>query len=753
MSFLATRTLLAANIFLLSLHPAEAQTTPSGNNIVTSRPSAATWNRITRTFNDSPVLQDDWQNNLDKYLGLSALSSFKTVKDEVDKLGIRHLSFQQYYNGIPVEGGLIMAHLKDGKTTYLNGYIVSGQMNTMPVITSAEALAIAKSTCKATKSGNENTRLVIAHAGDQCYLAYRVQLLMQENNGRPMPWQLLIDAATGEVKQKIDDVRHTDVAATGTTLYNGVQNITVDDMGSGSYRLRDNARGIETYNGGGIPKTMSGYYLLDLDYNHTSTTWNQFPFFNSTTIQTANPNLISNVGGSQTGTLAYTFGFPSQPGWLGLWRMTERFVSSGTAIFAPPATNNDLYCYMSMGGPHTGYYLKVDVVNNQAVVTDSASYQVTTRTPGTYNWSDGNGNSGTYTISLKENPAIDVHWGLEQVYDHYLNRFNRVSYDNNGSTIRSYINTGDPLTAQAQPAPYNYMEYGMGDGSMFRPSTMLDVVGHEYTHMVTANNGNGGLDYMGESGALNESFSDIFGTCVEFAVKGQNANWTIGEGLYVNNSTKAMRSMSNPKATLNPDTYQGILWMDPTDLTMDNGGVHANSNVQNKWFYLLATGGSGTNDKQNQYNVTGIGITKAEDIAYRNLTNYLTPTATFMDAYAGSLQAATDLYGYNSPEYIAVRKAWYAVGIGNDPTDVVTIDGYKTAVTCYPNPARNAFRIKGLAHADHVIVNDISGAAVLQVNDIREDQEIALPELPTGIYIVKVYSGKITLHLQLAITK
>jgi len=102
-------------------------------------------------------------------------------------------------------------------------------------------------------------------------------------------------------------------------------------------------------------------------------------------------------------------------------------------------------------------------------------------------------------------------------------------------------------------------------------------------------------------------------------------------------------------------------------LLNDHGGVHTNSGVQNFWFYLLSQGGSGTNDLNNAYSLSGIGINQAQKIAYRNLIYYLGPDATYMDAYNGSLQAAEDLYGNPSSQYSAVRQAWYAVGIGNDP--------------------------------------------------------------------------------------
>ena len=116
----------------------------------------------------------------------------------------------------------------------------------------------------------------------------------------------------------------------------------------------------------------------------------------------------------------------------------------------------------------------------------------------------------------------------------------------------------------------------MGDGQYMSPVVGLDVEGHEYTHMVINHNGNGGLTYQGESGALNESFADIFGACVEF-YSGVSPNWYIGEDVMI--GQPAMRSMSSPNLLQQPDTYQGTYWVN-TDSTQDNGGVHTNSGVQ-----------------------------------------------------------------------------------------------------------------------------------------------------------------------------
>jgi len=124
----------------------------------------------------------------------------------------------------------------------------------------------------------------------------------------------------------------------------------------------------------------------------------------------------------------------------------------------------------------------------------------------------------------------------------------------------------------------------------------------------------------------------------------------------------------------------------------DYCGVHTNSGVLNHWFYILTEGKTGTNDLGNSYNVTGIGIDKAAKIAFRTESVYLTANSTYANARTYGIQAATDLYGANSPEVIATTNAFYAVGIGaafagpadtivpTDPTNLVA-SGTTTTTT------------------------------------------------------------------------
>jgi bacillolysin len=163
-----------------------------------------------------------------------------------------------------------------------------------------------------------------------------------------------------------------------------------------------------------------------------------------------------------------------------------------------------------------------------------------------------------------------------------------------------------------------------------------------------------GLEAPHESRALAESFSDIFGENIERYIKGSN-NWIMGDESFI--AVNGIRNMMDPKSKNHPDTYEGEFWA--------QSGYHNRGEVQNKWYYILSQGEAGVNDNGDSYDVTGIGMDKAVDIAYRNVTVYMTPASQFADARTGAIQAAIDLFGAGSPEVIATTNAWYAVGVGD----------------------------------------------------------------------------------------
>ncbi len=277
---------------------------------------------------------------------------------------------------------------------------------------------------------------------------------------------------------------------------------------------------------------------------------------------------------------------------------------------------------------------------------------------------DNNWTAAEFNNSNKDNAALDAHWGAEKTYDYFLTKHNRNSYDGIGGVIRSYVHFYYSYENAFWDKADKVMKYGDG-GSFFSPLTSLDVVGHEIGHGVCSESAE--LVYQQDPGAIDESLSDIWGAMIEFNTDPSKQTYLIGEEIKL--SGGALRSMSNPKSQGQPDTYEGLNWVNPNcgtpTLANDYCGVHTNSGVMNHWFYILAEGKSGTNDKGYSYNVTGIGKDYASKIVYRAETVYFNATTNYFQARELTIQAANDIFGSNSPQAIATCQAWSAVGLGN----------------------------------------------------------------------------------------
>lgn len=299
------------------------------------------------------------------------------------------------------------------------------------------------------------------------------------------------------------------------------------------------------------------------------------------------------------------------------------------------------------------------------------------------NFTDGNNSWTEYDNAAKDNAALDGHWGAEVTYDYWMNIHNRNSFNGSGAAINSYIHYDDvPGGLGYDNAFWNGSVMTYGDGSSngaegngyFDALTSLDVAAHEIGHAVTTFTAN--LAYQRESGGLNEGYSDIWGAAVEHFAKGNGSDinpaadiWLIGDEIDRRTGSAALRSMSDPKSLGQPDTYGGTYWKEPNCGTPtqsnDYCGVHTNSGVLNHWFYLAVTGGSGTNDVGDVYNVTGIGMLKAGKIAYRAINTYLSANSTFAQARTAMIQSAQDLYGADGQEEQTVTNAMYAVNVGD----------------------------------------------------------------------------------------
>jgi bacillolysin len=275
--------------------------------------------------------------------------------------------------------------------------------------------------------------------------------------------------------------------------------------------------------------------------------------------------------------------------------------------------------------------------------------------------------------------TVDAHAYVGYTYDYYYKRFGRKGLDNNNIQLASLVHPVDRNTVFSQPGSilglFFVNAFYAGDGIMVYgeglPTNVtlggqfwnylagaLDVTAHELSHGVTEFTSN--LIYQGESGALNESFSDMMGTSVEFfyqpAGSGpMKADYLIGEDVV---TPGGLRSMANPNAFGDPDHYSRR-YIGP----LDNGGVHTNSAIGNQWFYLAIEGGT---NRTSGLQVTGVGSSNREQIervVYRAFTQLMPANATYSTARAVTIQAANDLYGASSAATRAVTQAWAAMGV------------------------------------------------------------------------------------------
>ncbi len=280
--------------------------------------------------------------------------------------------------------------------------------------------------------------------------------------------------------------------------------------------------------------------------------------------------------------------------------------------------------------------------DNQATNTENPKlYHVTSES--------GNWNNPT---------AVSAQYNAQVSYEYFRTTFNRSSFDGQGGSIISLINVADEDGGGLDNAFWNGKAMFYGNGrTAFRPiAGALDVGGHEISHGVIRNTAN--LTYEGESGAINESFADIFGVMID------RDDWQLAEDVINTDvfTSGSMRNMQDPHNGGNDRSHNG--WQ-PNNVSEqykgseDNGGVHINSGIANYAFYQFAT-------------ASAVGKEKAEQVYYRALSTYLTASSQFVDLRLAVLRAATDLHGENSPEVQAAQAAFDAVGIldgAPTPTD------------------------------------------------------------------------------------
>ena len=282
--------------------------------------------------------------------------------------------------------------------------------------------------------------------------------------------------------------------------------------------------------------------------------------------------------------------------------------------------------------------------------------------------------------------VVDAQVYSSLTYDYYYKRFGRRGLDNADKAITNLVHLvrRSDLQTSSRSVVNNYFLNAayVGNGIMYYGEGLppgfyltgrnqfvnyyaggIDIVAHELTHGVTDYSSD--LIYRNESGALNEAFSDIMGTSVEFHFQPvgaglMKADYLIGEDVYTprSGSTSGIRSMADPAAFGDPDHYSKRYTG-----TEDNGGVHTNSSIANHAFYLAIEGGTNRTSGIRVAGVSAANRDQIEKIFYRGFAQLMPSNATFSVARAITQRAAQDLYGLNTAPYNAVRDAWTAVGV------------------------------------------------------------------------------------------
>ncbi|MEU4195709.1 M4 family metallopeptidase [Kribbella sp. NPDC026611] len=299
-------------------------------------------------------------------------------------------------------------------------------------------------------------------------------------------------------------------------------------------------------------------------------------------------------------------------------------------------------------------------------------------------------------LSPSQAPGVDAHYYANVVDDFYGATFGRNSIDGNGMRIISTVHYANRYCN----AFWNgeQMTYGDGDGKVCLPlSGGLDVVGHELTHGVTQFTSN--LIYENESGALNESFSDMMGDTIEFYAAQHGLDpaaapdWLIAEDVYVApDLAPGFRNMGDPQEDADPDHYSELVVT-----SADNGGVHTNSGISNHAYYLAVNGGKNkgctgslsghTHTADCDVTVPALGLARAEHVFYDGFTS-LPEFANFCDARNSTVAVA-------GTDAAAVSAAWAAVGVhdgctpGTPPPPPCVSDPHATIPFGSPHPYGN----------------------------------------------------------------
>ncbi|MEP7141237.1 MAG: M4 family metallopeptidase [Ferruginibacter sp.] len=579
----------------------------------------------------------------------------------------------QYYNGIKVEHGVINSTARKGKIAMMQMefYPIADDFRTTPDLSEQAALQKAKDFTGAKEfmwDGYTGTdpnmmlpkgELVIIQTyledGLLC-LAYKFNIYTRLPLSRAF---IYVDAQDGRIVLNDAIIKHMGVNGSPLESYNGQKQYV--DAQDGRIVLNDPI--IKHRDENGIPQESYDGLKQRANDHETGAANKSFLLQPQPLRQKGDANLSGVIGTADTH-----------------YNNTQQIVTDNAS-----------------GVPGKPFWLH-QFRNGQEITTQNYNSKYPGETLNITNFLDNDNNwtAAEYSNANDDDAALDVHFNMQIISDYWMLVHGRKGWDDNFGQAQSYMHVKEWVVQNdlgyivaMDNAYWDGQAMYFGDGRNDKPLppgdenrqfnvlSSLDVSAHEMGHAICQTTA--ALVYRWESGALNEGFSDIWAACIENygiinnpSIAPNKSIWKIGEEITIRYQ-EGLRDMSNPITHGHPSTFKSDFWTPAEFQTCripissgtghnDDCGVHTNSNVLNKWFFLITQGENGTNTKHMAYSVAGLGFNSSQRIAYLTELN-LPPNSSFATCKTVSINAATTLFGASSAEVVSVKAAWVAVGV------------------------------------------------------------------------------------------
>lgn len=594
----------------------------------------------------------EFSSDINSALGLNSNYQFNLLRSDEDVYGILHQRYSVGYSNRNIEGNQVVVHSKNGIIQSINGEILKINDLIDPTLTQ-EDIELVLIGLYPTISRYSTPKLTYLKNDKELILAYSVEIKI----GSFSSMIVYIDCNTGELIKEVSNIRN----AKANSTINGSVNINTVEY-EGNYYLMDTVKNIHIRNG-------NNQLVSDEDNS-----WIEGTYLDKVSVYGVYADYNNGLGDLEL--------------WPDLY--FKLYYEGAYAGYTSAVADNvdgytDIYLNWPIDQPGS-YTLKVyDEDPNNDDYLFSLDFYSRSNDLAYYNNLNGSFN---LSFDNSENAIIDAYWATQNVYDLY-NVLGWSGPDNDDGIVKTTYNLPIEIENVSENGQCNAFALTddnvnyiyLGDGSCsnnHKAFVSQDVVGHEYTHLVI--NHSSQLDYEGESGAINEALSDIFGDLSERYAYNTNSlfyydapytlpsfefdEWLIGEDVFANGDY--VRSFSNPKIKEQPDTYLGEYWIMYDD---DHNGVHTNSGVYNYWYYLLIEGGSGVNDNGLAYDITPLEGAGALIIPQMSMLYYMTPNTNYLMAKDIALQICEDYpEEISQSDYFKVLDAWAAVGLGGNCT-------------------------------------------------------------------------------------